>query len=100
MEVKNDFSFKIAALTVIKRDNKFLLIRRSNLETMSGVWEFPAGKLEFSENLEQCAIRETEEETSIKVKKLKSIGYHERYDKEKIDHVIFHDFFAVDFEGK
>jgi len=29
-----------------------------------------AGKLEFSESLEQCAIREKEEETGIKVKKI------------------------------
>jgi len=51
MEVKNDFSFKIAALTVIKRDNKFLLIRRSNLENMSCIWEFPRVNWSFQKAL-------------------------------------------------
>lgn len=37
-----------------------LLIRRN------GVWDLPKGKLEEEESIEECAIREVEEETGVK----------------------------------
>ena len=37
-----------------------LLIRRN------GVWDLPKGKLESGESIDECAIREVEEETGVK----------------------------------
>lgn len=42
------------------RQKEVLLIRRN------GVWDLPKGKLEESESIEECAIREVEEETGVK----------------------------------
>lgn len=56
-----------AAGGVVVRENResnqkaveALLIRRN------GVWDLPKGKLEEDESIEECAIREVEEETGI-----------------------------------
>jgi len=44
-----------------------------------GKWDLPKGKLDKGETIEQCAVREVEEETGLKdilLKKLLSITYH------------------------
>ncbi len=44
-----------------------------------GKWDLPKGKLDKGETIEQCAVREVEEETSLKdiqLKKLLTITYH------------------------
>lgn len=41
-------------------EQQVLLIRRN------GVWDLPKGKLEGGESIEECAIREVEEETGVK----------------------------------
>lgn len=43
-----------------RAQQEVLLIRRN------GVWDLPKGKLEESESIEECAIREVEEETGVK----------------------------------
>ncbi len=44
---------------VCNKDGKFLLICRHN------IWDLPKGKQEPDENIEECAIREVEEETGL-----------------------------------
>jgi len=40
-----------------------------------GTWNFPGGHLEFGESLEECAVREVEEETGIKISNIKKGPY-------------------------
>ena len=47
-------------------DAKVLLIQRAD-EPYKGCWAFPGGFLNMDETTEQCAIRELEEETGLKV---------------------------------
>jgi ADP-ribose pyrophosphatase YjhB (NUDIX family) len=57
---------KIAAGTLLQVDSKLVLIRRG-IEPGYGKWGLPAGFLEPGESPEDAALRETEEETGLKV---------------------------------
>lgn len=49
-----------------------------------GKWDLPKGKLDAGESIENCAVREVEEETgvdNIHLKKLIGKTYHEYFDK-------------------
>jgi len=53
---------------VIKKDNKFLIARRSNKKDLAGYWEYPGGKVEEGETDEDSLKRELQEEFGIAVK--------------------------------
>ena len=50
---------------IIYEANKFLICRRGPNEKAAGLWEFPGGKLEINESLEDCILRELKEELDI-----------------------------------
>ena len=52
---------------------KVLLIQRG-FEPYKGCWAFPGGFMNMDETTEQCAIRELEEETGLKVDTIHQIG--------------------------
>ncbi len=54
-------------------DAKVLLIQRGD-EPYEGCWAFPGGFMNMDETTEQCARRELEEETGLKVNDLHQIG--------------------------
>ena len=56
-----------------EKEPKVLLIQRGN-EPFKGQWAFPGGFMNMDETTEQCAVRELEEETSLKVTEIKQIG--------------------------
>jgi len=61
--------------SVIQRNDKYLLIKRSpDSSFFASLWDFPGGKLEKDETLEQCVQRETEEETDFVVEPIKKVG--------------------------
>lgn len=56
-----EFKYQIAAGGIVENDKgQILLMKRL------GKWDLPKGKLEKNENIEQCALREIEEETGAK----------------------------------
>lgn len=61
---------KVGVGVIILKDNKVLLHKRKGSHG-EGSWSFPGGHLEFNESLEQCAIREVEEETGIKIQNVR-----------------------------
>ena len=60
---------------------KVLLIQRGN-EPFKGCWAFPGGFMDLDETTEQCAIRELEEETGLKVSELQQIGAYSKVDRD------------------
>lgn len=56
---------RVAAAALIDYDGRILLTSRPSGKIMSGLWEFPGGKIEDNETPEECIIRELHEELSI-----------------------------------
>ena len=69
-------------IVITKEENaKVLLIQRGN-EPDKGTWAFPGGFMNMDETTEQCAIRELEEETGLKVKDVHQIGAYSKVDRD------------------
>ena len=60
---------------------KVLLIQRG-ADPYKGCWAFPGGFMNMDETTEQCAIRELEEETGLKVTTIKQIGAYSKVDSD------------------
>ena len=58
----------VVACALIDADNRVLLAQRPAGKSLSGLWEFPGGKIEANETPEQALIRELHEELAITVK--------------------------------
>lgn len=71
----------IAGCVVIK-DNKILLVQEG-LKNCYGQWNLPAGRVDNLEKITDGAIRETYEETGLKVKLIGVLPIGERIIKEK-----------------
>ena len=52
----------VSAVALIDRDGRVLLAQRPDGKSMSGLWEFPGGKVELGETPETALVRELEEE--------------------------------------
>jgi len=60
---------------------KVLLIQRG-FDPYKGYWAFPGGFVNMDETTEQCAIRELEEETGLKVATIHQIGAYSKVDRD------------------
>lgn len=57
----------VAAAIIVDKNKVLITKRNPNMKT-ANVWEFPGGKLEIGESLEECAVREIEEELALDIK--------------------------------
>ena len=60
---------------------KVLLIQRGN-PPFKGAWAFPGGFMDTNETTEECAIRELEEETGLRLSKIQQIGAYSKVDRD------------------
>ncbi|HYW19598.1 MAG TPA: 8-oxo-dGTP diphosphatase MutT [Nodularia sp. (in: cyanobacteria)] len=74
MSATNSFPpHKIIGVAVIWNNHEQILIDRRLPEgVMGGLWEFPGGKIEPNETIEECIQREIQEELAIKIE----VGKH------------------------
>jgi A/G-specific adenine glycosylase len=74
---------KIIGVAVIWNDQKQILIdKRPAKGLLGGLWEFPGGKLEPNETIQDCIVREIQEELGIEIE----VGNHLM----NIDHAYTH----------
>jgi 8-oxo-dGTP diphosphatase len=57
----------VAVGVLMKNDGQFLLTSRPQGKVYAGYWEFPGGKLEAGESVEQALRRELQEELGITI---------------------------------
>jgi 8-oxo-dGTP diphosphatase len=62
-------------------DPAVLLIERGD-NPFKGSWAFPGGFMNMDETTEQCAIRELEEETGLRVSNVQQIGAYSKIDRD------------------
>lgn len=66
-QARNKPHFQVAA-GLIWKDGKVLITQRPKGSHLEGFWEFPGGKREEGETLEECLQRELREELGIMVR--------------------------------
>jgi len=57
----------VASIALIDTSNQILIAKRPNKKHLSGLWEFPGGKIEKGESPENALIREVKEELNINI---------------------------------
>ncbi len=58
---------------IIEKEGKFLITQRLKQSHLGHCWEFPGGKQESGETLEECIIRECQEEIGVEIKPLQKV---------------------------
>jgi len=53
---------------IVNKEGKLLIAQRHLKDSFGGFWEFPGGKREKDETMEQCLIREVYEELGIRIR--------------------------------
>jgi 8-oxo-dGTP diphosphatase len=59
---------KLVTAAIIRDEDTVMVVRRGPGEKLAGYWEFPGGKVEPSETLQECLEREMFEELNIVTK--------------------------------
>jgi 8-oxo-dGTP diphosphatase len=56
---------RLVTAAIIRKGDLVLVARRSPSQKLAGFWEFPGGKVEENESLEDCLVREIREELGV-----------------------------------
>ena len=86
------------AAAIIYRDGQFLLSKRLDHQHQGGKWEFPGGKIEPNESIEQALNRELKEELDIETEQQQHFHSLEFEYPEKHVSLVFQ--LVRDFEGE
>ena len=76
-----------AAGVVVVESGRVLMVRRK-FEPRAGDWTLPAGFVEYDEHVEACAVRETREETGLRVELTRLFGAYMAMDDPRVQVVL------------
>jgi 8-oxo-dGTP diphosphatase len=80
---------RVAVGAVVKKDDRFLLVRRSQ-DPGKGLWAIPGGSVELGETLQQAAEREIKEETGITIRAREPICTFDVIQRDQAGWIQFH----------
>ena len=69
-------------VVITKETEPQVLLIQRGFDPYKGCWAFPGGFMNIDETTEQCAMRELEEETGMKVDALRQIGAYSKVDRD------------------
>lgn len=69
-------------VVITKEDTPQVLLIQRGFEPFKGCWAIPGGFMNIDETTEQCAIRELEEETGLKISDVRQIGAFSKVDRD------------------
>ncbi|HCP08865.1 MAG TPA: hypothetical protein DIT25_03655 [Candidatus Moranbacteria bacterium] len=75
----------VVAGVVIKQDGKYLLVQEK-YEKIYGLWNFPAGRVDVGDTIEQTAVKEAKEESGYDVELIRKIDIFQDTAKEDAKH--------------
>lgn len=85
-----DVPYVVVAAAILQQEGKILLTRRRLDVHQGGLWEFPGGKQEVGETLEQCLRRELKEEIDIEVCDVRAFStVRHRYPEKEVELNVF-----------
>lgn len=83
---------------IIQRNERILIAKRPSKGLLGGLWEFPGGKIEQGETLEDALVREIQEELGVSISIGEFFGeYHHAYTHFK---VTLHALYATLIKGE
>lgn len=71
----------LSSFVIFRKDTKVAFILRENTTWMNGHYTLPSGKVEHGENFTDCAIREADEETAVKLSREDIMACHVQHRK-------------------
>ena len=69
-------------VVITKEETPQVLLIQRGFEPFKGCWAIPGGFMNMDETTEQCAIRELEEETGLKISDVRQIGAFSKVDRD------------------
>lgn len=70
-----------AGIVLFDKEGKIFLAQRPKGKPLADKWEFPGGKIEKGESLQECIIREIQEELAVHVDLDRYLGFEDyQYD--------------------
>ena len=73
------------AIAVVQCAGRFLIGPRGEGQSLSGLWEFPGGKIEAGESPAEAAVRECLEETGLRIEAIGEYPCHiQQYDHDRV----------------
>ena len=84
---------------IIPTSDGIVLVKRAH-DPYEGKWALPGGFVRYGEMVEDAAVREAEEETSLKVKLRKIVGVYSDPSRDPRGHVVSVCFLAARINGR
>lgn len=81
---------------ILCKNDQYLICQRAHDDALPLLWEFPGGKVEEGETLEECIVRECKEELDVDIRVLGKFG---RTNYSYASKELFFTFFTAEIVG-